>query len=89
MRKRHGVQPQNGIPGFPLHFPKEISYGYLRFEGSNRKVGVENAKKSGIMKSGLDVMPLFLLDNLLNCLQMRLVFLISLKLRFYEKVPRI
>ena len=24
--KRHGVQPQNGIP-------KELGYGYLRFEG--------------------------------------------------------
>ena len=22
------VHPQNGIPGFPLHFPKELSYGY-------------------------------------------------------------
>jgi hypothetical protein len=31
--KRHGVQPQNGIPGFSLHFSKELSYGYLRFEG--------------------------------------------------------
>ena len=30
---RHGVKPHNGIPGFSLHFPKEISYGYLRFEG--------------------------------------------------------
>ena len=34
MGKRHGVQPQNGIPGFSLHFPKELSYGYLRFEGN-------------------------------------------------------
>ena len=33
------------IPGFSLHFPKELSYGYLRFEGNGkwenffRKVG--------------------------------------------------
>ena len=32
----------------------------------NSKVRLENAKKSGIMKSGLDAMPLFLLDDLLN-----------------------
>ena len=38
--KRHGVQPQNGIPGFSLHFPKELSYGYLRFEG-NGKIPLE------------------------------------------------
>ena len=31
--KRHDVQPQNGIPGFSWHFLKELSYGYLRFEG--------------------------------------------------------
>ena len=56
-----GVQPQNGIPGFSLHFPKELSYGYLR------KVHWENGKKkSDIMKSGLDAMPLFLLDDLLT-----------------------
>ena len=34
--KRHGIQPQNGIPGFSLHFPKELSYGYLRFEGNGK-----------------------------------------------------
>ena len=34
--KRHGVQPQNGIPGFSLHFPKELGYGYLRFEGNGK-----------------------------------------------------
>ena len=34
--KRHGVQPQNGIPGFSLHCPKEFSYGYLRFEGNEK-----------------------------------------------------
>jgi hypothetical protein len=25
------------IPGFSLHFPKELSYGYLRFEGNGKK----------------------------------------------------
>ena len=25
--KMHGVHPQNGIPDFSLHFPKELSYG--------------------------------------------------------------
>ena len=34
--KRHGVQSQNRIQGFSLHFPKEISYGYLRFEGNGK-----------------------------------------------------
>ena len=34
--KRHGFQPQNGIPSFSLHFPKELSYGYLRFEGNGK-----------------------------------------------------
>ena len=28
-KKRLGIQPQNGIPGFILHFPLELSYGYL------------------------------------------------------------
>ena len=26
------VHPKNRITGFSLHFPKELSYGYLRFE---------------------------------------------------------
>ena len=26
--KRHGVHPQNGIPGFSFHFSKELSYGW-------------------------------------------------------------
>ena len=34
--KRHDVYPQNGIPDFSLHFPKELSYGYLRFEGNGK-----------------------------------------------------
>ena len=33
----HGVHPQNGIPDFSLCFPKDLSYGYLRYEG-NRKI---------------------------------------------------
>jgi hypothetical protein len=24
------------VPGFSLHFPKELSYGYLRFEGNGK-----------------------------------------------------
>jgi hypothetical protein len=53
--KRLSVQPQNGIPGFILHFPFEPSYGYLRFEGNGkiplgmyekrRKKGKERIKK--------------------------------------------
>ena len=34
--KSHGVHPQNGIPGFSLHFPKELSNGYLWFEGNGK-----------------------------------------------------
>ena len=48
-----------------LHFPNELCYGYLRFEG-NGKIPL------GIMKSGLDAMPLFLLDNLLNMIDKKL-----------------
>ena len=46
--QKHGVQPQNGIPGFSLHFPKELtqlSYGYLRFE-ENVKFLWEGREKS-------------------------------------------
>ena len=47
-KKRLGVQPQNGIPGFILHFPLEPSYGYLRFEGNGEnsfgKVGKKEEK---------------------------------------------
>ena len=56
--KRHGVQPQNGIPGFlcitklgqPTGqtffsiFPKEFSHFFQTY-GSHRKVCLENAKK--------------------------------------------
>ena len=35
-KKRLGVQHQNGIPGFILHFPLESSYGYLRFERNGK-----------------------------------------------------
>jgi hypothetical protein len=63
--RERGFQPQNGIPGFSLHFPKELSYGYLRFEGNGKippisfkpKVAIGKCKKkSGVMKSGLDAM---------------------------------
>ena len=33
---KEAVQPQNGIPGFILHFPLEPSYGYLRFERNGK-----------------------------------------------------
>ena len=45
-KKRLGVQPQNGIPGFILHFPFEPSYGYLRFEG-NGKIPLGRLGKGG------------------------------------------
>ena len=34
--RERGVQPQNGIPGFSLHFPKDLNYGYLRFEENGK-----------------------------------------------------
>ena len=47
-KKRLGVQPQNGIPGFILHFPLKPSSGYLRFEGNGKnsfgKVGKKEEK---------------------------------------------
>jgi hypothetical protein len=48
---RLGVQPQNGIPDFILHFPLEPSDGYLRFEGNGKisfgKVGKKEGKGKG------------------------------------------
>ena len=41
--KRLAVHPQNGIPGFSLHFPLEPSYGYLRFDGN----GLNSFGKAG------------------------------------------
>ena len=52
-----GVQPTFHTTRFFCIFP--LCYGYLRFDWKMQK------KKSGIMKSGLDAMPLFLLDDLL------------------------
>ena len=48
------------LSGFSLHFPKELSYSYLWFEGNGYA-----KKKSDFMKYGSDTMPLFFLDNLL------------------------
>ena len=64
-RKTKLKQPA-GQTFFPT-FPKELSH-FLQTLGSHSKVHLENAKKSlvHIMKSGLDGMPLFLLDDLLN-----------------------
>ena len=46
-KKRLVVQPQNGIPGFSLHFPKELSYGYLRFEGNGKIPLGRQGKRKG------------------------------------------
>ena len=46
---------------------REKKFAQLAVSVSHSKVHWENAKKkSGIMKSGLDAMPLFILDNLLK-----------------------
>ena len=42
-KKRLGVQPQNGIPDFSSYFPKELSYGYFRFEGNGKNGKVQGA----------------------------------------------
>ena len=55
-------QPQG--QNFFSTFPKEFSH-FLQTSGSHSSLG-KCKKKSGIMKSGLDAMPLFLLDNLLS-----------------------
>ena len=44
-------------------------------------------KKSGIMKSGVDAMPLFLLDNLLNG-EKFITYLEEFKLRFAFKLMK-
>jgi hypothetical protein len=35
--KRHGVQTQNGIPGFSLHFPKKPKLAIAKFIGKMQK----------------------------------------------------
>ena len=75
----HGVHPHN-VPGFSLHFPIELGYGYLRFEGN----GKIPSNLTGFMKSGLDAMPLFLLDNLLR----RCAWLCSTKYFFVQKLKK-
>ena len=46
---------------------KGLPCGLSQFSKTKlRQPKKENAKKSGIMKSGLDAMPLFLLDDLLK-----------------------
>ena len=45
-KKRLGVQPQNGIPGFILHFPLEPTYGYLRKNLENLAKRINNGPKS-------------------------------------------
>ena len=42
-KKWLGVQPLFILPGFSLHFPLELSYGYLRFEGNGKMQGKEKA----------------------------------------------
>ena len=39
-RRKRGMasNPLLIIPEFFLHFPNELSYGYLRFEGNNGKI---------------------------------------------------
>ena len=58
------LRQPTGQKFFPT-FPKEISH-FLQTYGSHSYVRHEMQKKSGIMKSGLDAMPLFLLDNLIR-----------------------
>ena len=120
LRERGVVSTPNMecIPGFSLHFPKELFYGYLSFEGSGKlnwesqlgrtfslpsqsqrnfpvsfkpKVAIAKfiwkmQKESGIMKSGWDAMPLFLLDDLLKLAQwkkrLRLILSILQNLNF-------
>ena len=59
------LRQPTGQTFFPT-FLKEFSH-FLHTQGSHSRVHWENTKKkSGIMKSGLDAMPLFLLDDLLR-----------------------
>ena len=86
--ERHGVHPQNGIPGFSLHFPNELCYGYLRFEGNGnqRNFPISFKPKVAIAKFvwkmqiktwysifGLDNMPLSLKNLLLKSKQVEYV----------------
>ena len=67
--KRHGVQPQNGITGFSLHFSKRTQLWENSFKPKvaiAKLVWKMQKKRYGIMKSGLDAMHLFLLDDLLR-----------------------
>jgi hypothetical protein len=51
------------IPDFFLHFPNELSYGYLRFEG-NGKIPLQRKTWYSIL--GVDTMPLSLKNLLLR-----------------------
>ena len=54
---------EKGLPCFSI-FPKELSP--FKHNVAMRKFIGKMQKKSGILKSGLDGMPLFLLDDLLS-----------------------
>ena len=46
-KKRLGVQPTFHNTTFFLHFPNELSYGYLRFEGNGENSFGKAGKKEG------------------------------------------
>ena len=61
-RRKRGMayNPLFIIPDFILHFPNELCYGYLRFEGNGKTIAKfigKMQKKSGIMNNGFDAMP--------------------------------
>ena len=49
LRERGMVHPQNGIPGFFVHFLIELSYGYHRFEGNGKIPLGRQGKKSALL----------------------------------------
>ena len=46
-KKRLGVQPTFHNTTFFLHFPNELSYGYLRFEGNGEIPMGRQGKRRG------------------------------------------
>jgi hypothetical protein len=37
-----------------LHFPKELSYGYLRFEGNEKKILRRQGKRRGKIRARIE-----------------------------------
>ena len=78
-KKRLGVQPTFHNTTFFLHFPNELSYGYLRFEGNGEipmgrqgkrrgkeRARVKNLQNILLLPVGFELMTSWIPDKSLN-----------------------